>query len=72
MQQTAHFFLSYKYSTRDTILAIEPKAPRTDKKVSRERLLGTGIKITEFPLDNPVLLCYCMNTLIQQYRRREM
>ena len=27
--QTAHFFLSYKYSTRDTILAIEPKAPRT-------------------------------------------
>ena len=72
MQQTAHFFLSYKYSTRDTILAIEPKAPRTVKKVSRERLLGTGIKITEFPLDNSVLLCYCMNTLIQQYRRYEM
>ena len=72
MQQTAHFFLSCKYSTRDTIPAIEPKAPRTDKKVPRERMFGTGIKITEFPLDNPVLLCYCMNTLIQQYRRHEM
>ena len=72
MEQTAHFFLSYKYSTRDTILAIEPKAPRTDRKVSRERMLGTGIKITEFPLDNSVLLCYRMNTLIHQYRRREM
>ena len=72
MEQTAHFFLSCKYSTRVTILAIEPKAPRTDKKVSRERMLGTGIKITEFPLDNSVLLCYCMNTLIQQYRRHEM
>ena len=54
------------------MLAMEPNAPRTDKKVSRERMFGTGIKITEFPLDNPVLLCYCMNTLIQQYRRREM
>ena len=54
------------------MLAIEPKAPRTDKKVPRERMPGTGIKITEFPLDNPVLLCYCMNTLIQQYRRHEM
>ena len=72
MQQTAHFFLSYRYSTRDTILAIEPKAPRTDKKVSWERMFGTGVKITEFPLDNSVLLCYCMNTLIQQYRRHEM
>ena len=41
-------------------------------KVPRERMLGTGIKITEFPLDNSVLLCYCMNTLIQQYRRHEM
>ena len=144
--QTAHFFLSYRYSTRDTMLAMEPNAPRTDKivevicilpprdrfparavytppfrlrgmtgnrllphtvykggknstwtvgfhlksiiqysvvlsnklrhlrfpKVSRKRMPGTGIKITEFPLDNPVLLCYCMNTLIQQYRRREM
>ena len=54
------------------MLAIEPKAPRTDKKVSRERMFGTGIKITEFPLDNPVLLCYCMNTLIQKHRRCEM
>ena len=54
------------------MLAMESKAPRTDKKVSRERMLGTGIKITEFPLDNSVLLCYCMNTLIHQYRRREM
>ena len=41
-------------------------------KVPRERMLGTGVKITEFPLDNPVQLCYCMNTLIQQYRRHEM
>ena len=54
------------------MLAMEPKAPRTDKKASRGRMFGTGIKIAEFPLDNPVLLCYCMNTLIQQYRRHEM
>ena len=32
-QQTAHFFLSYRYSTRDTMLAMEPKAPRTAKIV---------------------------------------
>ena len=31
--QTAHFFLSYRYSTRDTILAIEPRAPRTVNNV---------------------------------------
>ena len=31
--QTAHFFLSYRYSTRDTMLAMEPNAPRTDKIV---------------------------------------
>ena len=29
LQQTAYFFLSYKYSTRDTMLAMEPNAPRT-------------------------------------------
>ena len=32
-EQTAHFFLSYRYSTRDTMLAMEPKAPRTAKIV---------------------------------------
>ena len=31
LQQTAHFFLSCKYSTRDTMLAMEPNAPRTVK-----------------------------------------
>ena len=32
-QQTAHFFLSCRYSTRDTMLAMEPKAPRTVSSV---------------------------------------
>ena len=32
-EQTAHFFLSYRYSTRDTMLAMEPKAPRIAKMV---------------------------------------
>ena len=38
------------------MLAMEPKAPRTDKKVPRERMLGTGVKITDPPL---TILYYC-------------
>ena len=33
LQQTAHFFLSCRYSTSDTMLAMEPNAPRTVNNV---------------------------------------
>ena len=46
-EQTAHFFLSYRYSTRDTMLAMEPKAPRTAKIVEVICIASFGINSRE-------------------------
>lgn len=45
-EQTAHFFLSYRYSTRDTMLAMEPRAPRTARIVEVICIASFG---TNFP-----------------------
>ena len=46
-EQTAHFFLSYRYSTRDTMLAMEPRAPRTAKIVEVICIASFGIDSRE-------------------------
>mgnify|MGYP004629287305 FL=1 len=44
LQQTAHFFLSCRYSTRDTMLAMEPMAPMTAIIISEICIASLGKK----------------------------